>query len=375
MIDVEGKYTTAVVYAKNIDDSCREQIVDMCNNPAFEFATIRIMPDCHAGKGCTIGTTIITNNSHFSPELVGVDIGCGVVANIISNKTNKINEQSLIENDQKIRELIGGKFGKISLHPADKKWLAEVISDIKCLQGCSKDAIDCVISQMGSLGSGNHFLEFSRSESRSEDNSKFALIVHTGSRALGQIVCNYYTEKFNNNVEGWFNDYTHDMLLVQQYASMNREIISREVLKLFGIGENDLIDTVESVHNYVEISDMGYIIRKGAIAARPDQKVVIPFNMQYGTMIGIARENVDWTEWNYSLPHGAGRAMSRKEAKNKINLEKYKQDMQGIISSSVTNKSIDEAPDAYKKPYDVIDNFGHMIEDVEMFKPVYSFKN
>lgn len=371
MLTIKGEYTSADVFAVNPEQECINQIQALTDDPAFADATIKIMPDCHAGKGCTIGTTILTRSRNFSPELVGVDIGCGVMAAVFTADQvgNKFAPEALKENDAKIRELIGGRTSRIS--DSFHGFIAQGCIDLlKCVEDvCSKTNYEYLLDQIGSLGSGNHFLEIDRSE----DGSKYAVIVHTGSRYLGQLVCNHYTERFKNGDQDWFDSYIHDMKLTQDYAHENRSGILNAVCELFGLSTEDA-QIVESVHNYVEEMPKYnmMMIRKGAIRAWGGETVVIPLNMHYGTIIAQATGNPDW---NFSLPHGAGRVMSRNEAKRTLDVRKFEQEMSNIVTSSISAKTLDEAPDAYKNPEEILEVIWDQLGELVIFEPLYIFKN
>lgn len=384
MRTITGKYTKADVFATTVEQACFEQIEALTNNPEFEGASIKVMPDCHAGKGCTIGTTILTQNRNFSPELVGVDIGCGVKALIFDagQVKDKFTEQAIRDNDAKIRALIGGRITGIKDSSQDE--ISDLIREVAALRH-NNECHDYLVKQCGTLGSGNHFLEIDRSE----DGLQYAIIVHTGSRHLGNLVCGHYTERYHKGDRDWFEDYLHDMRITQQYAARNRDMILGAVAELFGLpvvhnhdtvlsaaaellGVPEVAHQIESVHNYIEETEDGIMIRKGAIAAYAGQEVIIPLNMHYGTIIAQAVGNPDW---NFSLPHGAGRVMSRYEAKQKLALDQFERTMQGIITSSVTAKTLDEAPEAYKKPEEIFEVICDQLGEVEGFKPIYIFKS
>lgn len=366
MQTITGKYTKADVFATTVEQACFEQIEALTNNPEFEGASIKVMPDCHAGKGCTVGTTILTQNRNFSPELVGVDIGCGVKALIFNadQVEDKFTEEAIRDNDAKIRKLIGGKVTGIK--DSSQEGISDLIREIASLRHQNVDQ-DYLVKQCGTLGSGNHFLEIDRSE----DGLQYAIIVHTGSRHLGNLVCDYYTKRYQQGDRDWFEDYIHDMHITQQYAAHNRDMILSAVAGLFDLPET--AHQIESIHNYIEETQDGIMIRKGAIAAYAGQAVIIPLNMHFGTVIAQAIGNPDW---NFSLPHGAGRVMSRNEAKQKLALDQFERTMQGIITSSVSAKTLDEAPEAYKKPEEIFEVICDQLgEVVEGFKPVYIFKS
>ena len=371
MLTIKGEYTSADVFAVNPEQECINQIQALTNDPAFADATIKIMPDCHAGKGCTIGTTILTRSRNFSPELVGVDIGCGVMAAVFTGDQvgSKFAPEALKENDAKIRELIGGRTSRISdsFHGLIAQGYVDLL---KCVEDvCSKANYEYLLDQIGSLGSGNHFLEIDRSE----DGSKYAVIAHTGSRYLGQLVCNHYTERFKNGDQNWFNSYIHDMRLTQSYAHANRSVILNAVCGLFGLSTEDA-QVVESIHNYIENMPKYnmMMIRKGAIRAWGGETVVIPLNMHYGTIIAQATGDADW---NFSLPHGAGRLMSRNYAKRTLDISKFEQEMSNIVTSSISAKTLDEAPDAYKNPEEILEVIWDQLVELAIFKPLYIFKS
>jgi len=396
-MQINGTFASAVCFAKEIEDTAREQIRVMCSTPVTEGCRVRIMPDVHAGKGCTVGTTM-TLNGRAVPNVVGVDIGCGMYTVKLSQR-----EIDLKRMDEAAHFIPSGmntwdepcapfdlaafRCGKKLKHP---KWLA-----------CS----------LGTLGGGNHFIEIDRAS----DGTCY-LVIHSGSRNLGKQVADYYQqlavdwhlgkqklfvdrdeliakmkaagehkliqralkdlEKATRPLsvpaplcwlEGEFlQDYLHDVELCQQFARQSREIMAGVILERTGMeGESGF----HTVHNYIDTREM--ILRKGAIAAYKGEKVLIPINMRDGSILAIGR---GCEEWNYSAPHGAGRLMSRSEARRKLTMEEYKASMEGIYTTCITPETIDEAPMVYKSMADILDVIGESVDVIDILKPIYNFK-
>ncbi|MCC5911774.1 MAG: RtcB family protein [Clostridiaceae bacterium] len=366
MIEIKGKYNTAKVFTNNIEKEAAVQIEELCDQAFVKDSTIRVMPDMHAGKGCTIGTTMTVGNK-IVPNLVGVDIGCGLELVKIKEKT--INLQRL---DEAIYKLIPSGFHiKKNIHP----YASHVDFDsLKC-----KSQVDINRGKLsiGTLGGGNHFIEVNKDE---EEN--LYIVVHSGSRNLGNQVATLYQQKaykqlmnkgikdINKNLaylEGdSFKDYLHDMHILQQYAVYNRKAILDEVLNHMGVMVEEKITTI---HNYIDLKDM--ILRKGAISAKKGEKVIIPMNMRDGSLICVGKGNPDW---NYSAPHGAGRLMSRTKAKEIISLSEFEASMKGIYSTSIKKSTIDEAAMAYKPMEEIIENTRDTVDILHTIKPIYNFK-
>jgi RNA-splicing ligase RtcB len=393
MIEIKGKYNTAKVYTDCLESQAAAQILELCNQEFAKDSIIRIMPDTHAGAGCTIGTTM-TVSDRIVPNLVGVDIGCGMET--VRLKDREIDLRKL---DQVIHEHVPSGFDiRKKQHP-----YAESINlnDLACKKHISMDR---ALQSIGTLGGGNHFIEVNKS-----DAGELFLVVHSGSRYLGKQVAEHYQEKgykeltdtsiavgevikklkaegrereiqkeihkikpehFSRQlayVQGQScRDYLSDMKTVQKYAVLNRKAIIDEILKRMGFGAAEQFTTV---HNYIDLE--GMILRKGAISARLDEKVLIPINMRDGSLICRGKGNADW---NYSAPHGAGRLMSRSQAKERITLEEFERSMEGIYSTTVKRSTLDECALAYKPMEEIVNNVQDTVEILDVIKPIYNFK-
>lgn len=400
MIEIKGKYNTAKIFTDTIDNETISQLTALMNQESVTDAKIRIMPDTHAGKGCVIGTTM-TLTDKVIPNLVGVDIGCGMLA--IKLKEDDIN---LPELDSVIRKYVPSGF---SIHKE-----AMATSNVDKIKAPVN--IDKAMKSLGSLGGGNHFIEVDK-----DADGNLWVVIHTGSRHLGIEVCDYYQnlaykilkdnaaggdikelrkdilnrlkaegrekeiskelKKLNDEykrarvdipealayLEGKnFADYIHDMKLAQEHAKINRETIAKIILDKAKLHETDRFDTI---HNYIDTEQM--ILRKGSISAMKGEKVLIPMNMRDGSLICIGKGNPDW---NFSAPHGAGRIMSRSKAKDSISMDEYKASMAGIYSTSVVKGTVDEAPQAYKPMEEIIKNITDTVEIIDIVKPIYNFK-
>ena len=394
MIELNGKYNKAKVFTDNIEQTATSQIIELCNQEFIKESKIRIMPDCHAGAGCTIGTTM-TIKDKVVPNLVGVDIGCGMLT--VKLKDKEIDFQKL---DEVIRKYVpSGQSVRESYHKNNSKIN---LQELRCK---GKLNIDRAMKSLGSAGGGNHFIECNID---SDDN--LYLVVHSGSRYLGKQVAEYYQDlafktlsenildknklidklksegksnqiqkeltkikplKVNRQLaylEGSnFNDYLHDMNIVQKYANINRETMAEEIIKHMGL----IVDSsFTTIHNYIDLDNM--ILRKGAISSQKGEVMLIPMNMRDGSLLCIGKGNEDW---NYSAPHGAGRILSRSKAKEKITLDEFKDSMNGIWTSSVCESTIDESPMTYKPMQEIIDNIGDTVDIIDIIKPLYNFKS
>lgn len=376
MLLYKGKYNLAKVFIDSIDEETVKQIYQFLNHPAFQNSQIRIMPDCHAGKGAVVGFTM-TLNDYIIPNIVGVDIGCGM--GMVSLGNIDIDLKSL---DNFIHENIPAGF---AINENIKFWKSlSMIFDWKeigqCIKVSSKvgQTVDAEKS-LGSLGGGNHFIEID-----ADDEGNKYLIVHSGSRNFGLKVCEYHQKKAKTLMNEMFigdayknleflpinnggKDYLEDMIYAQIYAEYNRKIILTKIMNFF-FHKTDFQIT-NCIHNYIDINQK--IIRKGAISAQQGEEVIIPLNMRDGVILGIGKGNKDW---NFSAPHGAGRILSRKKAKEIINIEDYKNTMSDVYTSCVNESTIDESPFAYKDKQLIIDSIQDTIEIVKMIKPVYNFK-
>lgn len=405
MQEVKGKYNTAKVFTDNLEESGRVQIERLCDQPYTAGSKIRMMPDVHAGAGCTIGTTM-TITDKICPNLVGVDIGCGMETLIIkadSPVSEKFDPEKL---DKCIRRNIPvGREIRRAGHV--HKFVDEIEFDkIRC----RKAKIGKARRSLGTLGGGNHFIEADRDEV-----GNLYIVVHSGSRHLGLEVANYYQEmawrQLNHTedadihaavaklkaegrqeeiqslpgikaavctdipqslayVEGQlFEDYINDMKILQRFAMFNRKAMIDTITVGLRLDKHDVIDQFTTIHNYIDTDAM--ILRKGSVSARKGEKLLIPINMRDGSLVCIGKGNEDW---NYSAPHGAGRVMGRKEARYKLKLEDFEKSMEGIWSSTVCKDTLDEAPMAYKDMSEIIANIEPTAEVVNIIKPIFNFK-
>ncbi|MDR2547824.1 MAG: RtcB family protein [Lachnospiraceae bacterium] len=365
MITLQGTYSTAKLFTDTAEAVTINQIEQLLNQEFTKGSQIRIMPDAHAGMGCTIGTTM-TITDKVVPNLVGVDIGCGMETVELLDK--RIELEKL---DKSIHHHIpaGFKVRKERHHFAND-------IDLTTLRCAKHVDLGRAGLSIGTLGGGNHFIELGADES-----GTLFLVVHSGSRNLGKQVCEYYQRKAVELVKGSgkiidrtlaylegtpFDDYLHDMAIVQHYADINRKAIVRELEKRVKLRISAQFSTV---HNYIDLEMM--ILRKGAISAKKGERVLIPLNMRDGSLICLGKGNPDW---NFSAPHGAGRIMSRTAAKAQITLTEYEKSMQGIYSTSISRKTIDEAPFAYKPMAEIIANIGETVDIISTVKPLYNFK-
>ena len=362
MIEIEGKYNTAKVFTDNLEDEAKAQILELCNQEFVKDSIIRIMPDAHAGIGCTIGTTM-TITDKIVPNLVGVDIGCGMET--IKLKQKELDFEKL---DKVIYNHIPSGF---QIRKKPHKYTDNIdFDELVC-----KKHVDLERARLsiGTLGGGNHFIEVNK-----DSEGTLYLVVHSGSRHLGKQVAQYYQERAYIELAGKiskqlayvhgksFNDYLHDMKIIQKYAVYNRKAIVDEIINRMGL---EIEEQFTTIHNYIDLSSM--ILRKGAISARKGEKVLIPMNMRDGSLICIGKGNKDW---NYSAPHGAGRMMSRRQAKKSFSLEEFKKTMKGIYTTTVNKSTLDECPLAYKPMDEIIENIKDTVEIIDIIKPVYNFK-
>ena len=387
MIELEGQYGEAKVMIDNVEEGVISQLHDMMRNPAYTNP-IRVMPDTHVGNDVVIGFTCRTNGK-ICPNAIGVDIGCGMVAQ--KYDCDGMTFKSWDDFDEQIRKRIPLGFnihsGKIML-PAyiaveaqeelnifTRKYNemtgedfapVDYYSDKYLVNLCKKINSDesQVINAMGTLGGGNHFIEIDVDE-----DGFIWSVVHSGSRNFGLKIANYHQKQCGTagylDYE-WAYDYFVDMFFAQQYASANRRLISDIIADIIG---SRVLSCIESTHNYVDPRDM--IIRKGAISSYEGELMVIPFNMRDGTVICEGKSNPDW---NFSAPHGAGRVMSRAQAKKNINVEDFTSQMDGIFSRNINARTLDEAPDAYKQKQFIIDAIEPTAKIIHTLKPLYVAK-
>jgi len=365
VIELVGAYNTARVFSDTIEQSTITQIEHLLDQEFIAGITIRVMPDAHAGMGCTIGTTM-TITDKVVPNLVGVDIGCGMETVLLKDKRIELTQL-----DKAIHQFIPAGFNtrREPHHFNDD-------IDLTALRCAKHVDLKRAVHSVGTLGGGNHFIELDRDE----DGSLY-LVVHSGSRNLGKQVCEYYQKlaaddqkRKNNSIDrvlayaegSLLDDYLHDMAITQRYADLNRRAIVKELEKRMKF---KVVEQFSTIHNYIALDTM--ILRKGAISAQLGEQMLIPMNMRDGSLICIGKGNEDW---NCSAPHGAGRTMSRTAAKQSITLTEYEKSMKGIFSTTVNRNTLDEAPFAYKPMEEIIANIGDTAEVVKTIKPLYNFK-
>lgn len=400
MVKIEGRYNTALCFTDSLDKTATGQIKAICDQEAFASSQLRIMPDVHAGLGCTIGTTM-TITDKVVPGMVGVDIGCGM-------ETVRLEEGQvdLPRLDELIRSQIPcGREIRELPHPYHQQL---ELSQLRCARH-----VKLLRAQrsIGTLGGGNHFIEVDQGE-----DGALYLVVHSGSRHLGSEVALYYQNegfhalcgnarfqldelirqmKASGNtkeihktvkelkkrramltpipkdlayVEGpLFEDYIHDMEIVQRFAQLNRKAMVDIILSGMALTAAEEFTTI---HNYIDTRSM--ILRKGAVSARKGEKLLIPINMRDGSLICLGKGN---ESWNNSAPHGAGRLLSRKDAFDSLSMEEYQAQMEGIFSTCVSRSTLDESPMAYKPMDELIRNIEPTVEILQRIRPVYNFKS
>ncbi len=397
MLEIKGKVNTALCFARIIEDEAIEQIRRMCDYEFTAGSRIRIMPDVHAGKGCTIGTTMTVTDKAV-PNVVGVDIGCGMYTVNLGR----------IEIDMEKMDAVA-HYIPSGMNVWEGRQERFDLTDLHCYRSL-KDAKRLERS-LGTLGGGNHFIEIDQAA----DGTKY-LVIHSGSRNLGKQVAEFYQrlaidlnkgkEEYlakrdaliaeykvagrRNEIEGalkalkwnrreatipedlcfvygqFLEDYLHDVEICQRFARRSREKMAEIITERLGTAASDAFHTI---HNYIDTDEI--ILRKGAIAAHEGEKVLIPINMRDGSVLAIGKGNEDW---NFSAPHGAGRIMSRTAAKERLDMDEYRRAMAGVYTTSVSEATLDEAPMAYKSLKDIIDVIRESVDVIEVLKPIYNFK-
>lgn len=403
-MNLKGKYGTAKVFTDNIEAEAIEQVINLLNQEVFSGSKVRIMPDTHAGKGCVIGFTS-TFKDKVIPNLVGVDISCGMLCVNLGKMNINLSDLDKFINDNipSGMEVNQNKNGSLFVND---------LMRLKCYD-CLKNT-DRILLSLGTLGGGNHFIEVSKN-----DKDEYFLIIHSGSRNLGKQVATHYqnlaieslikTAKENylkevdlkiselkeqNNqleipqeikdirkkynfdtspdlayLEGEnLTNYLHDVKICRHYASTNRRLMAIKILDFLNIFDEN-IEFIETIHNYIDIENK--IIRKGAVSAKEGEKLIIPINMRDGSLLCVGKGNDDW---NNSAPHGAGRLMSRSKARQSVDMEEYIDSMEGIFSTSITEETKDESPFAYKSMGEIIENTKDTVDILSILKPVYNFK-
>lgn len=364
MITIKGTRNTAKVFTDNVESACLDQIRLMASTENFTNP-IRVMPDCHVGKGSVVGFTMPVGNLGVCPNVVGVDIGCGVLA--VDIGTEPFDLGAL---DAFIHNNIPSGFKRHEITP---QYNSAAINDILREINAPFD-IEVAKLSVGTLGGGNHFISIEQSK----ETNHYHLIVHSGSRHLGVEIAAFYQHIAENLMDdaGTIKElralygsdkfsYMNDMKWVTSYAKFNRKSIADTILNFM---DRNAIDVTESVHNY--IGDDG-VIRKGAISALKGEYCIIPLNMRDGSLICTGKGNLDW---NFSAPHGAGRILSRSKAKKKLSLDDYKNSMDGVFTTCVNERTLDESPMAYKNGYEIESLLKPTATVVEHLIPVYNFK-
>ena len=397
MIKIEGKHNSALCFAATLEESAARQIKTVCDQAEFAHSKIRIMPDVHSGKGCTIGTTM-TIVDKIVPGMVGVDIGCGMETVKLRNT-----EIDFARLDSAIREFIPCGFDvRDKAHPLSK---AINLKKLHCVDDVN---LHRAVHSIGTLGGGNHFIEVAES-----GPGALYLVVHSGSRHLGCEVAEYYqNEGFRSlcgnakhqitstikklktegrvqeietavkdlraknhidlpkdlaYVEGkLFQDYIDDMKIIQHFAVLNRQAMVEVILNKMGLTAAEHFTTI---HNYIDTDEM--ILRKGAVSAKAGEKLLIPINMRDGSLICMGKGNPDW---NYSAPHGAGRLMSRTAAFRQLSMDQYQTEMRGVFSTCVVENTLDESPMAYKSMDEIMAQITPTADVIEQIRPLYNFK-
>jgi RNA-splicing ligase RtcB len=397
MLEIKGKVNTAICYANVIEEEAIEQIRRMCDYEFTAGSRIRIMPDVHAGAGCTIGTTMTVVDKAV-PNIVGVDIGCGMYTVNLGKST--LDFEKLDEAAHYIPSGMNVWEGRQERFDLQELRCYRSLRDTKRLE-----------RSLGTLGGGNHFIEVDEAA----DCTKY-LVIHSGSRNLGKQVAELYQRlaiELNKGKETYLKqrdeiirtlkeqgrrkeiqaaleqiywdkkestmpedlcflygeylaDYLYDVEICQRFARRNREKMAEILLERTGITGGEAFHTI---HNYIDTEEM--ILRKGAIAAHAGEKVLIPINMRDGSVLAVGKGN---EEWNYSAPHGAGRIMSRRTAKEQLSLAEYRETMKGVYTTSVNESTLDEAPMAYKSLEDIIDVIRDSVDIIDVMKPIYNFK-
>ena len=400
---VEGKQNTAKVFTDVVDEKSLQQIKTLCDQEFTSGARIRLMPDVHAGAGCTIGTTM-TIKDKIVPNLVGVDIGCGMETLMIHKDSEAAQKFDPAQLDMIIRKNIPCGF---DIRKFEHQYVAEVEWDnIKGI--CNKHRAQL---SLGTLGGGNHFIEADKDE-----EGNLYIVVHSGSRHAGLEIAEYYQEMAWRQLNGktkadldamisqlkaegreteieakrvemnaqiktqipkdlayvsgyLFDDYINDMRIMQHFAMLNRKAMINTISIGLHLKKEEIVDQFTTIHNYIDTENM--ILRKGAVSAQKGEKLLIPINMRDGSLICLGKGNEDW---NCSAPHGAGRVMSRMKAKKELSMEEFKAEMSGIYSTTVTKETLDEAPMAYKTMDDIVANIGPTADILNVIKPIYNFK-
>lgn len=392
MFELNGKYNTAKVFTDRVDNTMNSQIIEFLNQEYSKDSVIRIMPDCHAGKGCVIGTTM-TIHGKVNVNMVGVDQGCGMLTIPLAEK-----EIDFAKLDEVINKYVPSG---MTVHQTERNYngLENLVAEV---------SVERAKKSIGTLGGGNHFIEIDV-----DDEGNYYLVIHSGSRHLGKEIAEYhhkkavdYCQKSQGDMKALIEqlkregrekeisveieklkavpkvapnlsylegslleDYLNDMKIAQKFACDNRKAMAIAIVENMGFDKSCFDNSFETIHNYIDFNDN--VLRKGAVSAHKGETLLIPMNMRDGSLICTGKGNPDW---NFSAPHGAGRLMSRSEAKSSVSLEEFAESMKGIYSTSVCESTLDESPMAYKPMDEIIANIEPTVDIVKVIKPVYNFK-
>lgn len=394
---ITGQYTSAEIFAENIEEAALQWVNDLCNHPAFESVKITQMPDVHAGNSCNVGTAYKIGQ-YVNPDHIGVDIGCSISMHKLSSivapenfalldhrireaiptgmeicKKKSLNEKELFRflnaQYQKARSAVPDLINEVTR--IDARFISDFCRRIKLQEGI-------FYKSLGTLGGGNHFIEYG------EDNNMREgwLTIHCGSRNLGVKVANHWHTIANNPKRGQFvgylwgdalTGYLSDMVVAQAYALYNHYVIRDRIFAILNkLCKAKCVDSIFTTHNYISVSEEYPLLRKGAVEASKGKYFCLPFNMRDGIAICIGKGNVDW---NYSAPHGAGRVMSRNAAKMNIDMTVFEKSMDGIFSTSICPNTLDESPQAYKPMEDILRLIEPTAEVASMVKPCLNIKD
>lgn len=398
-LEVKGKYNSAIVMTDQIEEECVGQLVTLCSQEIFKDSQIRIMPDCHAGKGCVVGFTASIKD-RIIPNLVGVDISCS-----ISTYKLDVKEVDFEQLDNVIRKYV--LFG-MSIRSTVSKLVSDNLKakiEKVCQEIGDENGYNRHLKSIGTLGGGNHFLELNK-----DKDGYLWLSVHCGSRNFGKKICDFHQDKaikvYQDRIDAkrvfalsqippkerqdWIKNhidsdklppelryldgedldlYVEHMKVAEEFATVNHQVIVHEICSHMGW---NVVDSIFTHHNYIEfLGNREMIIRKGTISAKNGERVIIPLNMKDGSIVGIGKGN---EEWNQSAPHGAGRVLSRGKAKSVLSVEEFQDKMKDVWSSCVSESTLDESPMAYKDMNVIIDAIGETVDIVDRIIPIYNFK-
>lgn len=398
-LEVKGKYNSAIVMTDQIEEECVGQLVTLCSQEIFKDSQIRIMPDCHAGKGCVVGFTASIKD-RIIPNLVGVDISCS-----ISTYKLDVKEVDFEQLDNVIRKYVPSG---MSIRSTVSKLVSDNLKakiEKVCQEIGDENGYNRHLKSIGTLGGGNHFLELNK-----DKDGYLWLSVHCGSRNFGKKICDFHQDKaikvYQDRIDAkrvfalsqippkerqdWIKNhidsdklpselryldgedldlYVEHMKVAEEFATVNHQVIVHEICSHM---DWNVVDSIFTHHNYIEfLGNREMIIRKGAISAKKGERVIIPLNMKDGSIVGIGKGN---EEWNQSAPHGAGRVLSRGKAKSVLSVEEFQDKMKDVWSSCVSESTLDESPMAYKDMNVIIDAIGETVDIVDRIIPIYNFK-